>query len=158
MPRIPYREQGWNFWRWQNHNIHYVQAGQPSDLRCLHLNILALKAALGAYATKQTRQELCLAAGESGPPIVLVHGFGASAYHWRYNIPELAKKHRVFAVDLVGAMSAAASCVSSPYHLDNTCTPTCIVHSRLCQEGQQQTCGSRATGQRSNIGRAGMCL
>ena len=31
-----------------------------------------------------------------------MHGFGASAYHWRYNIPELAKKHRVFAVDLLG--------------------------------------------------------
>lgn len=41
-------------------------------------------------------------AGDSGPPIVLVHGFGASAYHWRYNIIELAKKHRVFAVDLLG--------------------------------------------------------
>lgn len=40
--------------------------------------------------------------GSSGPPIVLVHGFGASAYHWRYNIIELAKKHRVFAVDLLG--------------------------------------------------------
>ena len=40
--------------------------------------------------------------GNSGPPIVLVHGFGASAYHWRYNIIELAKKHRVFAVDLLG--------------------------------------------------------
>ena len=44
---------------------------------------------------------LCIA-GDSGPPIVLVHGFGASAYHWRYNIIELAKKHRVFAVDLLG--------------------------------------------------------
>lgn len=64
--RVPYREQGWNFWNWQKHRIHYVQAGS------------------------------------SGPPIVLVHGFGASAYHWRYNIVELAKKHRVFAVDLLG--------------------------------------------------------
>ncbi|DBA93112.1 TPA: hypothetical protein ACH3X2_003429 [Trebouxia sp. C0005] len=64
--RVPYRDQGWNFWNWENHRIHYVQAGS------------------------------------SGPPIVLVHGFGASAYHWRYNIIELAKKHRVFAVDLLG--------------------------------------------------------
>ena len=31
-----------------------------------------------------------------------MHGFGASAYHWRYNIPELAKRHRVYAVDLLG--------------------------------------------------------
>ena len=34
--------------------------------------------------------------------MLLIHGFGASAYHWRYNINELAKTHRVFAVDLLG--------------------------------------------------------
>ena len=44
----------------------------------------------------------CCCAGGSGSPILLVHGFGASAYHWRYNIPELAKRHRVYAVDLLG--------------------------------------------------------
>nr|BAJ85291.1 predicted protein [Hordeum vulgare subsp. vulgare] len=38
----------------------------------------------------------------SGQPIVLIHGFGASAFHWRYNIPELAKKYKVYAVDLLG--------------------------------------------------------
>ncbi|CAG9466943.1 unnamed protein product [Pedinophyceae sp. YPF-701] len=36
------------------------------------------------------------------PPLVLVHGFGSSAYHWRYNIPELAREYRVYALDLVG--------------------------------------------------------
>lgn len=41
-------------------------------------------------------------AGDEGSPIVLVHGFGASSYHWRYNIPELSKTNRVFAVDLLG--------------------------------------------------------
>lgn len=34
--------------------------------------------------------------------MVLVHGYGASAYHWRYNIPELAKYCRVYAVDMLG--------------------------------------------------------
>ncbi|KAL5212798.1 hypothetical protein ABZP36_023645 [Zizania latifolia] len=38
----------------------------------------------------------------AGQPIVLIHGFGASAFHWRYNIPELAKKYKVYAVDLLG--------------------------------------------------------
>lgn len=36
------------------------------------------------------------------PPIVLIHGFGASVYHWRYNIPNLAKDHHVFAIDMLG--------------------------------------------------------
>ncbi|XP_024522813.1 uncharacterized protein LOC9640926 [Selaginella moellendorffii] len=40
--------------------------------------------------------------GHKGVPILLVHGFGASVYHWRYNIPELAKTHEVFALDLLG--------------------------------------------------------
>jgi pimeloyl-ACP methyl ester carboxylesterase len=43
-----------------------------------------------------------LSAGTSGPPVLLIHGFGASAYHWRYTVPELSKKFRVFAVDLLG--------------------------------------------------------
>ncbi|KAG0498418.1 hypothetical protein HPP92_003109 [Vanilla planifolia] len=37
-----------------------------------------------------------------GHPIVLIHGFGASVFHWRYNIPELAKKYKVYALDLLG--------------------------------------------------------
>ncbi|KAL8473876.1 hypothetical protein ACS0TY_030655 [Phlomoides rotata] len=37
-----------------------------------------------------------------GLPIVLIHGFGASAFHWRYNIPELAKSYKVYALDLLG--------------------------------------------------------
>jgi hypothetical protein len=36
------------------------------------------------------------------PAILLIHGFGASSYHWRYNIPELSKSHHVFAFDLLG--------------------------------------------------------
>ncbi|MEM6449938.1 MAG: alpha/beta fold hydrolase [Cyanobacteria bacterium P01_D01_bin.105] len=42
------------------------------------------------------------AAGSTGPALVLVHGFGASSDHWRKNIPELAKDHRVYAIDLIG--------------------------------------------------------
>lgn len=39
----------------------------------------------------------------NGPPIVLVHGFGASIGHWRKNIPVLAAAgYRVFAIDLLG--------------------------------------------------------
>jgi pimeloyl-ACP methyl ester carboxylesterase len=41
-------------------------------------------------------------AGEQGVPILCIHGFGASADHWRKNLPELASDHRVYALDLIG--------------------------------------------------------
>lgn len=65
MERLPFKPEGYNYWTWRGHKIHYVKEGE-------------------------------------GLPIVLVHGFGASAFHWRYNIPELAKRHTVYAVDLLG--------------------------------------------------------
>ncbi|KAJ1420761.1 Alpha/Beta hydrolase fold [Sesbania bispinosa] len=63
--RLAYKPEGYNYWTWRDHKIHYVVQGE-------------------------------------GSPIVLIHGFGASAFHWRYNIPELAKKHKVYALDLLG--------------------------------------------------------
>lgn len=36
------------------------------------------------------------------PPVLLVHGFGASAQHYSGSIPLLARKYRVYALDLVG--------------------------------------------------------
>jgi pimeloyl-ACP methyl ester carboxylesterase len=41
-------------------------------------------------------------AGKQGVPILCIHGFGASADHWRKNLPELASNHRVYALDLIG--------------------------------------------------------
>ena len=38
----------------------------------------------------------------NGPPLLLIHGFGASTFTWRHVAPELAKTHRVIAVDLKG--------------------------------------------------------
>ena len=40
--------------------------------------------------------------GEEGPPVVLVHGFGASWGHWRKNIPVLGQSCRCYAIDLIG--------------------------------------------------------
>lgn len=37
-----------------------------------------------------------------GEPVLLLHGLGASSYSWRYVIPELARTHRVIALDLKG--------------------------------------------------------
>ncbi|XP_024032945.1 pheophytinase, chloroplastic isoform X2 [Morus notabilis] len=63
--RLVFKPDGYNFWTWRGHKIHYVVQGE-------------------------------------GSPVVLIHGFGASAFHWRYNIPELAKRHKVYAIDLLG--------------------------------------------------------
>jgi pimeloyl-ACP methyl ester carboxylesterase len=41
-------------------------------------------------------------AGQVGPAVVLIHGFGASWGHWRKNIPVLAETCRVYAIDLLG--------------------------------------------------------
>jgi pimeloyl-ACP methyl ester carboxylesterase len=40
--------------------------------------------------------------GPTGPNVVFVHGFGASAGHWRKNLPVLSQHCRVFAIDLIG--------------------------------------------------------
>ena len=34
--------------------------------------------------------------------ILLIHGFGASTDHWRFNIPILSSKYEVHAMDLLG--------------------------------------------------------
>ncbi|MEA5532463.1 alpha/beta fold hydrolase [Crocosphaera sp. XPORK-15E] len=40
--------------------------------------------------------------GETGPAVILVHGFGASWQHWRKNIPVLGQTCRCYALDLIG--------------------------------------------------------
>jgi len=37
-----------------------------------------------------------------GPPVILLHGFGACTYTWRFLAPELTRDYRVFAIDLKG--------------------------------------------------------
>jgi pimeloyl-ACP methyl ester carboxylesterase len=38
----------------------------------------------------------------SKPPLILIHGFGASIEHWRNNIPVLSRDRTVYALDLLG--------------------------------------------------------
>jgi pimeloyl-ACP methyl ester carboxylesterase len=47
-----------------------------------------------------------LAAGE-GPPVVLLHGAGDNSLDWRWVLPALARKHRVYAPDLPGSPDSA---------------------------------------------------
>jgi 4,5:9,10-diseco-3-hydroxy-5,9,17-trioxoandrosta-1(10),2-diene-4-oate hydrolase len=42
------------------------------------------------------------ALGDKGTAVILIHGLGASADIWMYNVGALAKQHRVYVPDLVG--------------------------------------------------------
>jgi pimeloyl-ACP methyl ester carboxylesterase len=42
-------------------------------------------------------------AGDSGNTVILLHGGGGYIELWKHNISELAKQHRVYAFDMVGA-------------------------------------------------------
>lgn len=48
-----------------------------------------------------------LAKNLDSPILILIHGFGASVGHWRKNVPVLAERHRVYAIDLIGFGSSA---------------------------------------------------
>lgn len=50
----------------------------------------------GVHAVKAVAEQ------PEGPALLLVHGFGASTDHWRFNIPVLAQHHEVHAIDLLG--------------------------------------------------------
>ena len=40
--------------------------------------------------------------GASGPPLLLIHGFGANLNQWRHNLPALCQAAPVYAIDLLG--------------------------------------------------------
>ena len=61
------------YWQWQGHQIYYVKAQNiPAE-------------------TSRTK-----------PPLLLIHGFGASTDHWRKNIAQLQNDFQVWAIDLLG--------------------------------------------------------
>lgn len=40
--------------------------------------------------------------GAGGPPLLLIHGFGANLNQWRHNLPALSQVAPVYAIDLLG--------------------------------------------------------
>lgn len=60
------------FWRWNGYLMRYVEEGRDSE---------------GA---------------KNKPPLLLVHGFGASSQHFRRSLKVLKERYHVYAVDLVG--------------------------------------------------------
>jgi pimeloyl-ACP methyl ester carboxylesterase len=51
--------------------------------------------------TSRLRMHVAMA-GESGPPLVLLHGWPQHWFQWRHVMPRLAERYRVFAPDLRG--------------------------------------------------------
>ena len=72
--RLPWYEEGYSTWKWN---------GRNGDRGGHSINYLEL-------------------GDPSKPSLLLIHGFGASAYHFRHNVPELARDYHVFAFDLLG--------------------------------------------------------
>lgn len=58
----------------------------------------------GQYWQWQGHNVYYVKAGENSqrPPLLLIHGFGASTDHWRKNISELSRDFEVYAIDLLG--------------------------------------------------------
>jgi pimeloyl-ACP methyl ester carboxylesterase len=54
--------------------------------------------------------------GESGRPIVFIHGFGSCTYSWRLNMDDAAQKCRAYALDLKG-FGLTAKPKDRQYHL-----------------------------------------
>ena len=65
--KLPWFEQGYKTWKWQGHDINYIEMGDKTK-----------------------------------PALILIHGFGASAFHYRYNIPNLARDYHVYAFCKLG--------------------------------------------------------
>lgn len=72
--KLPWIPDGYNTWNYNGHKINYLDIGSKDEK--------------GNFISK--------------PPLLLIHGFGASVYHWRYNIPKLARDYHVYAIDLLG--------------------------------------------------------
>ncbi len=57
---------------------------------------------------------------DSNPPIVLIHGFGASSDHWRNNAEIFASAgYRVYGIDLIGFGRSEQNLQSKVRHLNN---------------------------------------
>ena len=92
--RLPYSPTGYSTWEWQTHHSPENQQAQSKDNGASYDNKNAMKTSHSINYIEM--------GDPSKPALLLVHGFGASSYHWRYNIPTLARKYHVFTIDLLG--------------------------------------------------------
>lgn len=68
-------------------------------------SVSAIALSPGTYWSWRNQSIYCVRAGQSHvqrPPLLLIHGFGASTFHWRKNIADLSQDFEVWAIDLLG--------------------------------------------------------
>ena len=76
--------------------------GMAENRQALDSNLLQNRAAEeDRYLRVGNLRTRYRAAGEAGPPLILIHGLGASLESWHLNLEALGRHHRVFAPDLV---------------------------------------------------------
>ena len=92
--RLPYLPGGYYTWDWKTHHNPKNQEAMTNDESTNG----------GNSQLHQTSHSInYLELGDpTKPALLLVHGFGASSYHWRHNIPLLARNYHVYALDLLG--------------------------------------------------------
>ena len=72
------------------------------------------------WSYKDLRVHFRVTGEGSNPPIVLIHGFGASSDHWRNNAEIFASEgFRVFGIDLIGFGKSAQNLQSKIKYLEN---------------------------------------
>ena len=72
------------------------------------------------WSYKDLRVHFRVTGEESNPPIVLIHGFGASSDHWRNNAEIFASEgFRVFGIDLIGFGKSEQNLQSKIKYLEN---------------------------------------
>ncbi|MBD2175629.1 alpha/beta fold hydrolase [Pseudanabaena sp. FACHB-1998] len=66
--------------------------------------MIATEPIAGQYWLWREQKIYYVSAGKNTqrPPLLLIHGFGASTDHWRKNIAELSQEFEVYAIDLLG--------------------------------------------------------
>ncbi|KPQ37064.1 MAG: putative hydrolases or acyltransferases (alpha/beta hydrolase superfamily) [Phormidesmis priestleyi Ana] len=97
LPVVPAAANG-AYWQWRGYRVHYVQAGSATAIsevtdKLDHSNKLD---------NPNNPEILTEPARNQRPPLLFIHGFGASTDHWRKNIAELQADFEVYALDLVG--------------------------------------------------------
>jgi pimeloyl-ACP methyl ester carboxylesterase len=79
-----------------------VTLGLAATLLALGVSALAAGEPFSRLGPPDAPVKLFTAERGEGPPVLLIHGFGTNTFTWRHVAPDLARDHRVIAVDLKG--------------------------------------------------------